>query len=194
MCKILRRTLSKLSLYVYSAKIQKTTHFWEKNSARLPCQNANVPHCAYFTHTRGRGSPDRVARGQMLMCCVQNARNINIFVWLPGREDRWAGWRGICLCAKCLWRAWPGLTLWSTTFDPMIYHVWPYDLPRLTLWSTLAKKKNYFYSVFRKTRFDPMIYHQKRRLTLWSTLSKKKTSFIVFWPRNVWPYDLPLFF
>ena len=29
-----------------------------------------------------------VARGQKFMCCVRNARNINIFVRVPGREDR----------------------------------------------------------------------------------------------------------
>ena len=28
-----------------------------------------------------------VARGQKFMCCVRNARNINIFVRVPGRED-----------------------------------------------------------------------------------------------------------
>ena len=36
----------------------------------------------------GGGSPDRVARGHMFMCCVQNPRNINIFVWALDREDR----------------------------------------------------------------------------------------------------------
>ena len=36
----------------------------------------------------GGGSPDRVARGQTFMCCVRNPRNINIFVQVPGREDR----------------------------------------------------------------------------------------------------------
>ena len=25
------------------------THFGPQKSARLPCENANVPHCAYFT-------------------------------------------------------------------------------------------------------------------------------------------------
>ena len=34
------------------------------------------------------GSPDRVARGQMFMCCVPNPRNMNLFVRVPGREDR----------------------------------------------------------------------------------------------------------
>ena len=29
-----------------------------------------------------------VARGQKFMCCVRNPRNINIFVRVPGREDR----------------------------------------------------------------------------------------------------------
>ena len=28
-----------------------------------------------------------VARCQKFMCCVRNQRNINIFVWVPGRED-----------------------------------------------------------------------------------------------------------
>ena len=37
------------------------------------------------------GSPDQVARGQMFMCCVWKPRNINIFVWVLGREDRWPG-------------------------------------------------------------------------------------------------------
>ena len=43
----------------------------------------------------GGGSPDRVARGlptggrgQKFMCRVLNLRNINIFVRVPGREDR----------------------------------------------------------------------------------------------------------
>ena len=36
----------------------------------------------------GGGSTDRVARGQIFMCCVRNPRNINIFVRVPGREDR----------------------------------------------------------------------------------------------------------
>ena len=45
----------------------------------------------------GGGSPDQVARarvsrpvarGQKFMCCVRNPRNINIFVRVPGREDR----------------------------------------------------------------------------------------------------------
>ena len=50
-----------------------------------------------------------VARGQKFMCCVRNPRNISIFVWapgredrVPGREDRWPGWPRNCLCAKCL--------------------------------------------------------------------------------------------
>ena len=29
-----------------------------------------------------------VARGQKFMCCVPSPRNINIFVQVPGREDR----------------------------------------------------------------------------------------------------------
>ena len=33
----------------------------------------------------GRGSPERVARSQMFMCCVPNSRNISIHV-------RWPGW------------------------------------------------------------------------------------------------------
>ena len=32
------------------------------------------------------GSPDRVVRGQVFMCCVRNPRSINIFVWVPGWE------------------------------------------------------------------------------------------------------------
>ena len=32
-----------------------------------------------------------VARGQKFMCCVWNQRNINIFVRVPGREDRVPG-------------------------------------------------------------------------------------------------------
>ena len=49
----------------------------------------------------GGGSPDPVARGlqtgwpgargQKLMCCVRNPRNINILVQVPGREDRVPG-------------------------------------------------------------------------------------------------------
>ena len=48
------------------------------------------------------GSTDRVARGQMFMCCAQNPKNINSFVRVPGREDRWLGWPRNCLCVKCL--------------------------------------------------------------------------------------------
>ena len=32
-----------------------------------------------------------VARGQNFMCCVRNPKNINIFVRVPGREDRVPG-------------------------------------------------------------------------------------------------------
>ena len=28
-------------------------------------------------------------QGSKFMCCVRNPRNINIFVWVSGREDRW---------------------------------------------------------------------------------------------------------
>ena len=34
------------------------------------------------------GGQGRKARGQNFMCCVRNPRNINIFVRVPGREDR----------------------------------------------------------------------------------------------------------
>ena len=34
------------------------------------------------------GSPDRVARGQVFMCCGRNPRHTNNFVRGPGREDR----------------------------------------------------------------------------------------------------------
>ena len=33
------------------------------------------------------GSPDREARAQRFMCNPQNPRNINLFVWIPDRED-----------------------------------------------------------------------------------------------------------
>ena len=57
----------------------------------------------------GGGSPDRVARGQMVMCCVRNPRNINILVRVPGREDRWPGWSRIyCLCEKVFMCAFSG--------------------------------------------------------------------------------------
>ena len=35
----------------------------------------------------GGGVSRPVARGQKFMCCVQNPRNINVFVRVPGRED-----------------------------------------------------------------------------------------------------------
>ena len=37
------------------------------------------------------GSPDRVTRGQVFMCCVRKPRHINNFVRVPGREDQWRG-------------------------------------------------------------------------------------------------------
>ena len=57
--------------------------------------------CPVTAWVRG-GSTDRVVRGQMFMCCVRNPRNINIFVRVPGREDRWPGSPRNCLCVKCL--------------------------------------------------------------------------------------------
>ena len=36
-----------------------------------------------------RGSPDREARGQSFMYYPRNPRNINLFVRVPDREDRW---------------------------------------------------------------------------------------------------------
>ena len=54
------------------------------------------------------------AGGQTFMCCVRNPRNIKIFVWVPGREDRWPGWPSNCLCATCscafFWPLLRGLT------------------------------------------------------------------------------------
>ena len=55
----------------------------------------------------------------------------------------------------------------------MIYHVWPYDLPRLTLWSTFIKNP-YFYDVLKKQGLNQWSTFKKHGLTLWSTLSKKK--------------------
>ena len=48
------------------------------------------------------GSPDREARGQSFMCYPRNPRNINLFVRIPDREDRWPGRPGKVLCAKVL--------------------------------------------------------------------------------------------
>ena len=49
----------------------------------------------------GRGeSPGRVSRG--LMCYLRNPKNINLFVLVPDREDRWPGWPDRVLCAKVL--------------------------------------------------------------------------------------------
>ena len=45
---------SKVSPFFCSAKTPKMTDFRPK-SARFPCENANLPHCAYFTHIRGGG-------------------------------------------------------------------------------------------------------------------------------------------
>ena len=39
----------------------------------------------------GEGVSRLVARGQKFMCCVRNPRNINIFVRVPGQEDRVPG-------------------------------------------------------------------------------------------------------
>ena len=48
------------------------------------------------------GSPDREARGQSFMCYPRNPRNINLFVRIPDREDRWPGRPEKVLCAKLL--------------------------------------------------------------------------------------------
>ena len=45
----------------------------------------------------------RVSRGQRFMCYLRNPRNINLFVQVPDREDRWPGWPDRVLCAKVLW-------------------------------------------------------------------------------------------
>ena len=39
------------------------------------------------TARAGGGFSRPVARGQKLMCCVRNPRNINVFVQVPGREE-----------------------------------------------------------------------------------------------------------
>ena len=49
------------------------------------------------------GSPNREARGQRFMCYPRNPRNINLFVRIPDREDRWPGWRDRVLCEKVLY-------------------------------------------------------------------------------------------
>ena len=49
-----------------------------------------------------RGSPDRETRGQSFMYYPRNPRNINIFVRIPDREDRWPGRPERVLCAKVL--------------------------------------------------------------------------------------------
>ena len=63
----------------------------EKNPTKLlPGKEKAHKHkqfCPVTAWVRG-GSPGRVARGQMSMCCVRNTRNMNIFVRVPGREDR----------------------------------------------------------------------------------------------------------
>ena len=56
------------------------------------------------------GSPDRVARGlptggqgsKVYVPCAEPKDINKHFVRVPGREDRWPGWPGNCLCAKCL--------------------------------------------------------------------------------------------
>ena len=48
------------------------------------------------------GSPDREARGQSFMYYPRNPRNINLFVRIPDREDRWPRWPDRVLCAKVL--------------------------------------------------------------------------------------------
>ena len=44
------------------------THFGPK-SARFPCENANLPHCTYFTHTRGGGGGVQILAVIMLASC-----------------------------------------------------------------------------------------------------------------------------
>ena len=48
------------------------------------------------------GSPDREARGQSFTCYPRSPRNINLFVRIPDREDRWPGPPEKVLCAKVL--------------------------------------------------------------------------------------------
>ena len=45
------------------------------------------------------GSPDGKARGQSFMCYPRNPRNINLFVRVPDREDRWPRRPEKVLCA-----------------------------------------------------------------------------------------------
>ena len=47
-------------------------------------------------------SPDREARGQSFMYYPRNPRNINLFVRIPDREDRWPGRPEKNLCAQVL--------------------------------------------------------------------------------------------
>ena len=47
-----------------------------------------------FSRPSGKGS-------SVYVLCTE-PREHNVFVWSPGREDRWPGWPRTCWCAKCL--------------------------------------------------------------------------------------------
>ena len=82
-----------------------------------------------------------MARGQKFMCCVRNPRNINIFVWVPGREDR----------VPCREDRVPGVTEKLFVFLPCAF--WAHVLPKWPLWAHLFYSVLYSVSGLRRACF-----------------------------------------
>ena len=78
-------------------------------------RHININNFVRWLPRWGGGSPDRVARGQIFMCCVRNPRNINMFVVrVPGREhqcDRVTEKLFMCQMFMCLF--------WMCLFWPL---------------------------------------------------------------------------
>ena len=62
-----------------------------KVSVPFSCPNINMYLFGRWPLRWPGGSPDREDRGQSFMCYPRNPRNINLFVRIPDREDRWPG-------------------------------------------------------------------------------------------------------
>ena len=82
-------------------------------------------------------------------------------------------WRKLCWASgEFIWPYdLPGLTLWSTWFDLMIYLVWPYDLPVFLAGFFLQKEAFFQHNKNMVWSYDLPI--PKHGLTLWSTYVKK---------------------
>ena len=92
----MHRTKKKRNVFTEIFRPNFSTNFSGKKKARK--------HKSFWPVTRPvtGGSPDREARGLSFMCYPRNPRNINLFVRIPDREDRWPGRPVKVLYAKVL--------------------------------------------------------------------------------------------